>query len=146
MIRLHLDRSARSAWRFTTALVVLATTPGSFSAEIDEKRLSACRGKTDALERLVCFDALASSVTSTISGGSNTRTAKQSYKPVSLVDFRTDAAELQGQRIELAGVLQQLGDMILLKEEIFSMNAVFVDINAIPREDRRRVFQYCGQS
>lgn len=132
-------------------LAYLAPSP-SRAAEVDETRLDQCRRVSDSLERLVCFDGLASSKEAPIPRAASapaqpsaTAQAGASYQQVSLTDLQVDAKELRGRSVEATGVMQQVGQLVMLKETLLSMNAVFVEIDTIPREERRRIFQMCGQ-
>ena len=121
--------------------VLLAALMGSAARTepVDPMGLERCRGTADRLDRLVCFDAIAAGKTAP------TAPAAPTYRQMTLADLQVDAAELRGHRVEVTGVLQQVGEMVMLKDTLFSATGLFVEITAVPREERRRVLQLCGQ-
>lgn len=64
---------------------------------------------------------------------------------MTFTDLNVDSSALSGQRVEATGVLQQIGQIVMLKESLFSMNGVFVEIEALSRNERRRIYQMCAE-
>ena len=119
---------------------------------VDPADFERCRGTADKLDRLVCFDVLAGSkAASTVAAAGASPApvpaapAAPSYRQVTLVDLQIDAAELRGHRVEVTGVMHQVGEMVMLKDSLFSATGLFVEIAAVPREERRRILKLCGQ-
>ncbi len=78
------------------------------------------------------------------STGSSSKSTGE-YNALSLTDFRLDADDLIGKKIEVSGILQTMGDMSMLGEELFTMNKVFVDTKKLPRDSRRFIIEKCEQ-
>ena len=139
-------------WLAGSALLTALIGSAACAEPVDPTGLERCRGITDRLGRLVCFDALAAGKTlptATASGASTatapTAPAAPTYRPMTLVDLQVDAAEMRGHRVEVTGVLQQVGEMVMLKDTLFSATGLFVEVTSVPREERRRMLQLCGQ-
>ena len=61
-----------------------------------------------------------------------------SYKVMSLEDFKLDKNSIEvGTRLELAGQLQQLGELGMLKDGLMDMSPVMVELKGLPREQRK---------
>ena len=103
-----------------------------------------CQAIADSLDRLGCFDGLTlgdGKVGQSTSGPATAPT----YRRLTIAEFQLDATALKGRKVELTGVVQQLGKLVLLKNSLFDANVLFVEIEKAPRDDRRRLFEHCGK-
>ena len=152
----RMSNSARGRrWAVVLAGLLTLPCPSPRAEEVSSTRLDQCRQMTDRLDRLICFDALASGKETSVqvvaaqappalAASVKARPDPSKYQQLTITDFLVDAADLGGKRVEIKGALQQLGELTMLREDTFSMNAFFVDISALAREERRRIFQLCN--
>jgi hypothetical protein len=93
-----------------------------------------CRAVSDATVRLRCYDALVPKNISAPASGK--------YANISLTDLKLDRANMRGQKIETSGILQVMGDMVLLKGDAMDMSPIFVDITRVSREVRQLALDF----
>lgn len=117
--------------RFTIAAVLTGIVIAPMSAyAIDVSDLSRCARISASTDRLNCYDAMSKPAPA---GGS------VDFTPMSLIDFKTDKAQLKGRRIEVKGFIMPFSEMAILMTEVGDMSGVFVDIASAPRDDRRKL-------
>jgi hypothetical protein len=59
-------------------------------------------------------------------------------------DLKLDIAQMKGQTVKVTGLLQILGDMVLLKSGPMDMTAVWVDAKQLSRDDRKLLLTKCS--
>ena len=65
------------------------------------------------------------------------------YTPVQLDDLKVDIKTMVGKRIVTKGGAQSLATMNYLKDSPIDMNPVMMNIDSLPREDRKRLANGC---
>jgi hypothetical protein len=65
------------------------------------------------------------------------------FKAVSLVDLRLDFDKMKGQRIEVTGTLQTMGEISMISSGVLDMNKMFVETKGLPRESRKYLLENC---
>lgn len=111
-------------------------------AELQPQDLLSCRAQDEVIERLRCYDQIARD---RAPNGPAVDHARSSYAATSITDLRLDADAMAGKRVVLTGALQQLGELVMLKQQLFDTNAVFIDVKSVPREERRRILELCAR-
>lgn len=131
-------------WLCAIGLGSTVSYPGSSPAraELTPQDLLPCRAHDDVVERLRCYDQTASA---RASNGASADAAQSAYATTSITDLRLDADALAGKRITVTGALQQVGELVLLKQALFDANAIFIDVKRVPREERRRILELCAR-
>ena len=66
------------------------------------------------------------------------------YTKMEFVDLLLDIRSLAGEKIETSAVGQLVGNMFLLKQSVFDLNVLFVDIDGLPREQRKMLLTSCS--
>jgi hypothetical protein len=93
--------------------------------------LSKCSAIEKPLERLDCYDALAKPG------------APSPYRSMSLDDFKLDRDTLKGAKVQLSGLLRQIGELAMLSKGLLGANLVDIEIKNLPREQRKAILE-CG--
>lgn len=109
--------------------------PAQAAQAQDSAGIARCRSLTINNDRLDCYDKL----TLPVSPGGN-----RSYRAISLTDLKLDRDSLRGQRVEVAGTLVPIGEAALLRSSDTDLSPVFVEVKAVPREQRRVLLDRCG--
>lgn len=97
-----------------------------------------CRSISDNIGRLSCYDKLAAA-----SRPGTRPPAERGYRAVGLTDLKLDHNELRGQNVEVSGNLMLAGEMALLRSGTTDISPIFVDLKAVPREQRRALLERC---
>ncbi len=108
------------------ALVICASANAQGNAD-----LMRCRGIKDAQSRLTCYDALGQPPAAVATAAD--------YKRVALSDLKLDRQSMRGQRIEAAGTMQVMGEIVLLKDGMMDMTPIYVDTTNLSRVGRKFV-------
>ena len=124
--RFHLASAAAIA----VALALASQAQAQGSAE-----LAHCRSLVVGIDRLACYDTLTLPASPI---------ACRSYRAMSLTDLRLDQGRLRGQGVEVAGTLMPLGEMAVLRSGDMDPSPLFVELKAVPREQRRTLLERCG--
>jgi len=69
--------------------------------------------------------------------------AKGEFIQVSVTDFQLDAKELKGKKVEVTGFIQSFAGFVLLSDERFSTNKIYVEPKSLPREQRKYILENC---
>jgi hypothetical protein len=96
--------------------------------------LSKCSMIEKPLARLDCYDALAKPG------------APSPYRSMSLDDFQLDRDTLKGAKVQLSGLLRQVGELAMLSKGLVDANPVFIEIKNLPREERKAILDRCGMA
>jgi len=99
-----------------------------------------CASTRDDRQRLACFDALTATI---VKQNSPPSTNKNSYLSMSLIDLKTDIKSLTGKKVTVPGYIQMVGEMAFIKGELVDMTPITINIEQLPREDRKRAIQGC---
>lgn len=65
------------------------------------------------------------------------------YAPMDLADLKVDKDQLVGRKVETKGQFTMMGDIGLLADGAFDTTPVFVTVDRLPRDQRKRVND-CG--
>ena len=63
---------------------------------------------------------------------------------MSLTDLKLDQGSLRGQGVEVAGTLVPLGETAVLRSSDTDLSPLFVELKAVPHEQRRAFLERCG--
>lgn len=98
--------------------------------------ISACRSFKSDAARLACYDGIPISAPAKISSGGT----------ISWADLNVDYKELRGKTVTTSGYFVIMGDQGILYESSndLGMNALFLDVERVPREQRRDLFKHCS--
>lgn len=66
------------------------------------------------------------------------------YKKVDLLDLKVDMKDMANKKVAVSGVLGMVGDLAYLGTEEADMSSVSVNIEKLPREDRKRILKDCA--
>ena len=69
--------------------------------------------------------------------------APPGYQAMSLVDLQVDMKTINGKKVATKGILQQVGEIVMLKDNPIDTTGVFVDTTKLPREDRKAILTKC---
>ena len=69
---------------------------------------------------------------------------KHECRTVTLVDLLLNQGSLDGDKVKVPGDLVMVGENAVLRRSDADPSPLFVDIKAVPREQRRRMLQLCG--
>lgn len=117
------------------ALFFVVAVPSYGMAEFREADFRACASKANPHERLACFDGLGTvKPTGAVSEG----------RRVTVPEVMADFSELSGTRVTARGFVLMMGQQALLYAEMGSMTALFVDVESLPRDQRRSLFERCS--
>ena len=89
-----------------------------------------CRSIMDGPQRLACYDRASGPATAPVTGG---------YARMPLIDWKVDRAKLRDQPVEVDGLIMPFASGALMSTEIGDMSPVFIEISAVPRDERRRI-------
>lgn len=93
---------------------------------------ASCASIANDQERLACFDASAKAA------------AAPASDQMSVSDILADFKSLHGKRVQASGLLLTMGQTAILYAERGSMTAVFVNVDKLPGDERRRMYKECG--
>jgi hypothetical protein len=65
---------------------------------------------------------------------------------MSLDDFQLDRDTLKGAKVQLSGLLRQVGELAMLSKGLVDANPVFIEIKNLPREERKAILDRCGMA
>lgn len=66
------------------------------------------------------------------------------YKDIDLVDLKLDIKAMSGKKVAVDGYLQQMGELVLLKLEPMDMTPIWLSIDRLSRDDRKKILQQCA--
>ncbi|KAB2678079.1 hypothetical protein [Brucella tritici] len=92
-------------------------------------------------------DAIAAKIPSNGGGSAKAETpsvASNSYSKISLSDLMLDIDILDGQKIEVSGILAVMDDMAMLSPTEESLSNIGVDTKGLPRQTRKYLIERCG--
>lgn len=92
-------------------------------------------------------DAIAAKIPSNGGGSAKAETpsvASNSYSKISLSDLMLDIDILDGQKIEVSGILAVMDDMAMLSPTEESLSTIGVDTKGLPRQTRKYLIERCG--
>ena len=112
-------------WSMLALLLALATPAMG-------QDLSKCGMIEKPLARLDCYDALAKPG------------VPSPYRSMSLDDFQLDRDTLIGTKLQLSGLLRQMGELAMLSKGLVDLSPVFIEIKNLPREQRKAILDRCG--
>ena len=97
--------------------------------------IARCRSLVASLDRLACYDKL--TLPASPAGS-------RSYRAMSLTDLKLDQGSLRGLGVEVAGTLVPLGETAVLRSSDTDLSPLFVELTAVPHEQRRAFLERCG--
>lgn len=127
------------------AVLALATS-AAFADEVTDAVIK-CATTNDTRARLGCYDNLARGIVQKNKSHPD-REAGTAYKDMDLLDLKADIKSLGGKKVRVAGSLQMMGELAMLRSDPMDMTPVMVNIEKLPREDRKQALKgcltYCG--
>ena len=69
--------------------------------------------------------------------------AQKSPVEIGLTDLKLDIASMTGQTVRVKGLIQVMGEIILLKSELMDMSPLMVGSSHLSREDRKKLLTVC---
>jgi hypothetical protein len=69
--------------------------------------------------------------------------AQSQTRTIDLTDLKLDIDDMQGQTVKVTGLLQVIGDMVMLKSEPMDMSPVMVNAKQLSRDDRKLLLNKC---
>jgi hypothetical protein len=63
---------------------------------------------------------------------------------IAVTDFVLDRKTLRGNSVAVAGTLQVMGDMAILKNGMMDMSGAFIDFQRVSREQRKNMIERCN--
>lgn len=115
-----------------------------------EERGESCVGIENDIGRLQCFDAeFANSQTNessevtfeTVPLSTTENASVASCRSMTLDDLRLDADRLVGQCVTVSGRIMSMGSITMLSDGMMDMSPVYVEADALPREQRKILLQ-----
>lgn len=70
--------------------------------------------------------------------------AQPSPIEIGLTDLKLDISTMKGATVRVSGVLQVMGEMIMLKSEPFDMTPIWVNAKGLSRVDRKSLLTDCS--
>jgi len=70
--------------------------------------------------------------------------AQQMPIDIELTDLKLDIATMKGKTVRVTGMLQAMGDTVLLKSEPMDMSPIWVKANNLSRNDRKALLTTCS--
>lgn len=115
------------------ALVALVATGFSAPAVMAQQvaDFAGCTGIANDIERLVCFDRVASPL-----AGEGTVSAAV-CTPMSVEDLKLDYTDLLGKCVEVSGTVIQAGDIAMLMQSMMDTNPFYLDTSTLSRDERK---------
>lgn len=125
------------------ALVVTAAAaqPTPPAGARESAGIARCRSLADGGERLICYDGLAEALRRAAPAP-----AGGGHRVMSLTDVKLDQDGLRDREVEVSGNLVPMGEMAFLRSGPMDTSPLVVDSKAVPREQRRAMFERCGVS
>jgi hypothetical protein len=114
-------------WLLTFFVVVLASPAMG-------QDLSKCSMIDSPAARLECYDGLAK------------QEASGPYRSMRLDDFQLDRDALKGVKVQLSGLLRQMGEMAWLTKSLVDPTPVYIEVKNLPREQRKAILDRCGMT
>lgn len=71
------------------------------------------------------------------------RAEGDAYRYVDITDLKLDIKTMLGQRVSTKALLQTMGDVTFLKSDPMDMTALWASVDALPREDRKKIVSGC---
>ncbi|GEP00635.1 hypothetical protein [Methylobacterium haplocladii] len=115
----------KGLWLAVLAAIILAPP----AAAQTQQGWAQCRTVADSLERLKCFDGLGPAPVAQVGA----------YEKMTLIDWKTDKASLQGKKVEVEGLAMPFAGGALLSIQAGDVSPVFLDVERVPRDQRRRL-------
>ena len=63
---------------------------------------------------------------------------------ITLIDLKLDIATMQGKTVAVTGLLQVMGDLVMLKGEPMDFSPVWVSTSGLSRDDRKSLITTCS--
>lgn len=121
----------------TLVVLALAVCAGAVDVTAESAR---CASIQDDGQRLACYDALHQPMAQDGAPGE----MAPEYARMELLDLKTDIRSLRGAKVQAEGVVQMMGEMVLLKDSMMDMTPIMVKIERLPREQRRQLLRDCS--
>ena len=122
-------------------LVVMALlSPSIYAEDISQKFADCAIVKLDTT-RLKCYDKIRDDAVKSHVAEQNK--PKVLYQPIDLLDLKTDIKSLTGKKVSVTGEVQMMGDLAFIKTEAMDMTPITLNINKLPREDRKQLLKSC---
>jgi len=118
-------------------LMSLSLAPALAGAQ-ETKAVAQCRSITVEAERLSCYDKV-------VDGEGRTPPVKgqRSYGIIRLTDLKLYQADMSGSLVQASGLLKLAGRYGLLGSDYEDPHPLAVDLETVPREQRRKVLERC---
>ncbi len=132
--------------RFVLAVVLAMLSAPVFADGVTDAFIR-CMATQDDHKRLACYDKLGADMAAAAEGGAvppRARAAK--YQKVDLLDLKVDMKQLSGKKVAVEGVVLMLGEMMYLGTEPGDASSVSVNVEKLPREDRKRLRKDCADA
>lgn len=111
------------------------------SADIT-KLLERCWAVDADDSRLVCYDNIRDYIIKVNQSQKNK--PKVTYKPIDLLDLKTDIKTMYGKKVLVKGYVKMVGDFAQIQISSWDMSPLMLNISRLPREDRKRLIQGCS--
>ncbi|MEJ7685658.1 MAG: hypothetical protein WKG52_00915 [Variovorax sp.] len=121
-------------------LISTAVCVGFVHAEDVTETFAICARTKDNSARLACYDKLRDRF-----GKSTTPAASRAagYQPMELLDLKADIKTLIGKKVAVTGGVQMMGDLAMLKATSTDMTPVWLNIERLSRDDRKKLLSGC---
>lgn len=131
----------------TIVSVILMTNLGAAHCETLYEAVANCKGIKNEHDRLVCYENIGARVTPPTAATAK-NTSSTAYSSMSLLDLKADIKSLVGKKVAVSGSLQMVGELAMLSSGPMDMTPVMVNIDKLPRDDRKQALKgcltYCG--
>lgn len=101
-----------------------------------------CAQTKNGAARLQCYDSIEARIIK--ENNQLTSSLYPQYRKMDLVDLKTDIRKLFGKKVAVTGMLQMFAGVAMLKTDALDATPVMVDIDHLPRDDRRHIFSDCS--
>lgn len=114
----------------------------SSAAHADEfsDAFSQCAVTKSDQQRLKCYDGLRENPVKSISAE---KSNPSEYPNIDINDLKVDFSNLNGKKFSVAAYVQSFGGVYFMKSESMDTSPISLDINKLPRDDRKKIISDC---
>lgn len=90
--------------------------------------------------RLACYDKIRDEI---VKNNTPSKTATSKYPNIDMADLKVDIEKLNGRRFSVAGYVQSFAGSNFLKSDSMDANPIILDVDGLPRDDRKKLINEC---